>query len=86
MNRSIVLCAVLLAACGSDAPDESAAGQSATEHGATMPSDTSLEGTPMIGVVPEVRARAQQAEAEMAERAREAEEQVRAAEGATAQP
>lgn len=83
MNRSILLCAVLLAACGSDESDTE---QTATEHGATMPSDTSLEPTPMIGVVPEVRERAQQAEADMAERARQAQEQVRQAEGATAQP
>ena len=80
MNRSILLCAVLLAACGSEAADTS------SEHGATAPADTSLEGTPMIGVVPEVRERARQAEDDMAERARQAEEQVRAAEGATAQP
>jgi hypothetical protein len=82
MKRSILLCAVLLAACGSDAAEETGA----TEHGATLPSDTSLEGTPMIGVVPEVREAAQKAEADMAERARQAEEQVRQAETGTAQP
>jgi hypothetical protein len=86
MKRSILLCTLLLTACGSDASDEPAAGQSATEHGATMASDTSLEGTPMIGVVPEVRQAAQKAEADMAERARQAEEQARQAEGGTSQP
>ena len=83
MKPSILLCALLLAACGSD---ESGTDQSATEHGATMASDTALEGTPMIGVVPEVRAAAQKAEADMADRARAAEEQARAAEGGTSQP
>ncbi|HYW10898.1 MAG TPA: hypothetical protein VE871_03050 [Longimicrobium sp.] len=83
MKRSILLCALLLAACGSDETDTET---SATEHGATLPSDTSLEGTPMIGVVPEVRARAQKAEADLAERARQADEQARQAEDGTAQP
>ncbi|HLM66724.1 MAG TPA: hypothetical protein VK358_04310 [Longimicrobium sp.] len=86
MIRSILFCTLLLAACGPDALDESAAGQSATEHGATMASDTSLEGTPMIGVVPEVRERARQAEADMAERARQAQEQAGQAEGTTPRP
>jgi hypothetical protein len=83
MKRSILLCALLLAACGSDETDTE---QTTTEHGAIAPADTSLEGTPMIGVVPEVRERARQAEDDMAERARQAEEQVRAAESGTAQP
>lgn len=83
MKRSILLCALLLAACGSDEPDTE---PSATEHGATVASDTALEGTPMIGVVPEVRARAQQAEADLAERARQAEEQARQAEDGTPRP
>lgn len=82
MHRSILLsCAVLLAACGADAGEPPPA-----QHGAAAPADTSLEGTPIIGVVPEVRARAQQAEAEMAARAREAEEQARQAEDGASQP
>lgn len=81
MKRSIPLLAVLLAACGSEAADTS------SEHGSTVPAaDTALEGTPVIGVVPEVRERARQAEDDMAERARQAEEQVRQAGDGTAQP
>lgn len=79
MKRSILLCAVLLAACGSDAAEESA-------EGATVPADTALEGTPVIGVVPEVQQRVDKAEADMAERTHQAEEQARAAEGGTSQP
>lgn len=82
MHRSLLLCAVLLAACGRDAAETPA-----MEHGgAPAAADTSLEGTPMIGVVPEVREAAQKAEAAMAERARQAEEQARQAEDGTAQP
>ena len=89
MKRSILLCAALLAACGPGADDENAGTppeQPAVEKGATFPADTALEGTPVIGVVPEVRQRVDNAQADMAERARQAEEQARQAGGETAQP
>ncbi|HEX6042439.1 hypothetical protein [Longimicrobium sp.] len=84
MKRSLVLCAALtLAACGaSETPPPS------DEAATTLPADsTDLEGTPRAGVVPAVQQRADQAEADMAARAREAEAQVQAAEGnGTSQP
>jgi hypothetical protein len=89
MKRSILLCAVLVAACGPGADDENAGTppeQPAVEKGATMPADTALEGTPVGGVVPAVEERVNQAEDAMAERARQAEEQARQAETGTSQP
>jgi major membrane immunogen (membrane-anchored lipoprotein) len=84
MKRSIVLCAaVLLAACGADDGSPPPSDETAT----TPPADsTGLEGTSRLGAPQAVQQRADKAEADMAERAREAEEQVRAAEGGTAQP
>jgi hypothetical protein len=76
----VLLAALLLAACGPGADDAPPADKAAATP------DTALEGRPQIGVVPAVQRRADQAEADMAARAREAEEQVRAAEGGTAQP
>jgi hypothetical protein len=80
MKRSILLCTILLAACAPDAAEQPEAAAAAA------PADTALEGTPMIGVVPEVQQQVEKAEADMAERAREAEAQVRAAEGGTPRP
>lgn len=88
MKPSILLCAVLLAACGAgtDESAETPPQQPAAEKGATMPADTALQGTPMIGAAQEAQKRVDQAEADMAERARQADEQVRAAQGGTSQP
>ena len=82
MQRSIVLLAVLLAACGGTGSAE----RPAAENGAASAGDTALEGTPRAGAIRAVQQRAGQAEADMAERARQAEEQVRAAEGGTPRP
>lgn len=80
MKRALLSSAVLLlAACGSGSDTPPPSDEAAT----TLPADsTQLEGVPRVGVVPAVQQRADQAEADMAARAREAEAQVQAAEGA----
>jgi hypothetical protein len=84
MKRSIVLLAVLLAACGGA---ESANPPPSDETATTPPADsTGLEGTSRMGAAQAVQQRADKAEADMAERARQADEQVKAAEGGTSQP
>lgn len=82
MKRSLVLvAAALLAACG---PSSETGQPPAAEN---TPTDTAaLEGVPRAGVVDAVRQRADQAEADMAERARQAEQQVLDAQGGAQQP
>lgn len=83
MKRSIVLVAALLAACGAESGSPPPSDETAT----TPPADsTGLEGVSRMGAAQAVQQRADQAEADMAERARQAEEQARAAEGGTPQP
>ena len=83
MTRSILLCAALLAAACGRGDDE----PPANETGAAVPADTpALEGGPRIGAARVVQERVNQAEADMAERARQAEEQVRRAEGGAPPP
>jgi hypothetical protein len=83
MKRSIVLLAALLAACGGTDSNPPPSDETAT----TPPADsTGLEGTSRMGAAQAVQQRADKAEADMAERARQADEQVKAAEGGTSQP
>ena len=80
MKQSILLCALVLAACGPGSAEETAA------ESASPPADTMSASTPVIGAIPEVQRQVDRAEADMAERARQAEEQLRQAEGGTSQP
>ncbi|HVH11892.1 MAG TPA: hypothetical protein VM759_02515 [Longimicrobium sp.] len=79
MKRSILLCVLALSACGPGSAEETAAESAA-------PADTMSTSTPVIGAIPEVQRQVDRAEADMAERARQAEEQLRQAEGGTSQP
>ena len=84
MKRSIVLLSLVLAACGGA---ESGSPPPSDETATTPPADsTGLEGVSRMGAAQAAQQRVDKAEADMAERARQAEEQVKAAEGGTAQP
>ncbi len=84
MNRSIVLLSLALAACGgADTANPPPSDETAT----TPPVDsTGLEGVSRMGAAQAAQQRVDQAQADMNERARQAQEQVQAAEGGTAQP
>jgi hypothetical protein len=77
MKRSILLGALLLAACGPDPEVDPAAGETATEDSAA------LEAITRPAAIDAAQKGVDQAEKDMAERARQAQEQVRQAEGAT---
>lgn len=83
MKRSIVLLAALLAGCGAESANPPPSDETATTPAADS---TGLEGTSRMGAAQAVQQRADKAEADMAERARQAEEQVKAAEDGTPQP
>lgn len=83
MRPSITLLAVLLAACGAESGGPPPSDETATTPAADS---TGLEGTSRVGAGQAVQQRADQAEADMAERARQAEEQARAAQGGTPPP
>ena len=85
MKRSIVLLALALAACGGGA--DSADPPPSDETATTPPADsTGLEGVSRMGAAQAAQERVDKAQADMNERARQAQEQVQAAEGGTPQP
>lgn len=77
MKRSILLCAVLLAACGPDPDAAPAAGETTSEDSAA------LEAITRPAAIEAAQKGADQAEKDMADRARQAEETLRQGESGT---